>query len=281
LESRFRYGLLGSGAVSGSLIGRMPSATRELGPVSAASYRVASRIANKLRAGYPVRKADELNCVSVVLVHSPPDHMKSLLRLLDTADIEWTGKALVFCDCFVEREVRHCFQARGASTAVARQFGSPARLIVEAEAGSVETGRNAALQAIHRIARELGISAVEISPGSADLFDAAVTLAGAALTPLIDRTAALLREAGVRDVEAVRIASSLFEQTARDYLHSGKQSWTWYVRKPSAARLRAQISAAGPRLDAILRQLLLFGFDTFHKHREVSAALTPGSSEAD
>lgn len=249
---------------------------RDLGPVSAVSYRVASRIANTLRGGYAVRNANELQCVPRLLIHSPPDSMESLLGMLGTAEIDWTGKVLVFCDCFVDRDVRQGFQSRGASTAVARQFGSSRRLIVEAEAG-----RNAASQAAHRIARELHMNSVEISSGSADLFDAAVTLGGAGLTPLIDRAAGLLREAGIRDVEAARMASSLFEQTARDYIHSGKQSWAWYVRKPPTARLIAQIAAAGPHLGAILRQLLLFGFDTFHKHRDVSTSLTTGSPEAD
>jgi hypothetical protein len=266
LESRFKYGVLGAGAVSASLIGRLPSKTRELGPVSAVSYRVASRIANTLRAGYPVRKADELDAVPAVLFHSPPELVERLLEILEKAQIDWTGKALVFCDCFVGDAVRRRFEARGASTAVARQFISPGRIIVEGNDG-------AGLHAVHRIARELRMKSVEIAPGSADLFDAAVTLGSAAITPLIDRAAALLRDAGIRDTEAVRIASSVFEQTARDYAHSGQQSWVWYVRKPLPASLQAQIAAAGPHLEPVMRQLLLFGFETFQKHQEVGREL--------
>jgi len=260
---------MGAGAVGASLIGLLPSKTREVGPVSAVSYRVASRTANTLRAGYPVRTADELNGVPCVLFHAPPEHVEILLGLLEKAEIDWTGKALVFCDCIVDRAAGQRFQAKGASTAVVRQFGIPGRIIVEGFDGP-------ALQAVHRIARELKMKAVEISPGSADLFDAAMTLGSAAVTPLIDQAAALLREAGVRDIESARIASSLFEQTARDYAHSGKQSWTWYVRQPLVERLRAQIGIAGPHLEPLLRQLLLFGFETFHKHRDVAAELAPG-----
>ena len=51
LGFRFKYGVLGAGAVAKSLIGRLPAKTRDLGPVSAVSFRVASRIANTLRAG--------------------------------------------------------------------------------------------------------------------------------------------------------------------------------------------------------------------------------------
>ena len=129
----------------------------------------------------------------------------------------------------------------------------------------MEVFDGATLQFVHRMGREMRMKAVEILPGSADLFDAAMTLGSAAITPLIDQAAALLREAGIRDIEAARIASSLFEQTARDYAHSGKQSWAWYVRKPTAASLEAQIAATGPHLEPVFRQLLLFGFETFHK----------------
>jgi hypothetical protein len=260
--------VLGAGAVSASLIGRLPSKTRDMGPVSAVSYRVASRIANTLRAGYPVRTADKLGEAHAVLFHSPPENLETLLGLLERAEIDWTGKALVFCDCVPDHAVTQRFQRKGASTAVAREFGIPGRLVVEGNDG-------AGLRAARRIARELRIKAVEISPDSADLFDAAVTLGSAAISPLIDRAAALLRRAGIGDPEAARIASSLFEQTAREYAHSGKQSWAWYVRKPTEVRLEAEIASAGPELGPILRQLVLFGFDTFHKHGEVGEESDP------
>jgi hypothetical protein len=267
MESRYKFGVLGAGAVSASLIGLLPSKTREVGPVSALSYRVASRIANMLRAGYPVRKADELNGVPNVLFHAPPERTAPLLKMFEKAEIDWTGKVLVFCDCVVEQAVRRRFQAKGASTAVVRQVGIQGRLIVEADHGS------AALHAVHRIARELRLKPVRIAPGSEDLFDAAVALGGAATTPLIDAVAALLCGTGMRHIEAVRIAALLFERTAHDYAHTGKQSWAWYVRSPSVASLKAQIATVGPHLGPLLRQLLLFGFEALDKHREVGAAL--------
>jgi hypothetical protein len=264
---------MGAGAVGASLIGLLPSKSRELGPVCAVSYRVASRTANTLRAGYPVRTVNELHSVPCVLFHSPPEHMTSLLGILEEAGIEWAGKSIVFCDCVVSRVVRQRFQSKGASTTVARQCGIPGRLIVEGHDG-------AALQTVHRIARELRWKAVQILPGSADLFDAAVTLSGAAITPLIDQAAALLRHAGIRDVEAARMASALFERTALDYAHSGKQSWAWYARKPQLEGLRSQLAAAGPHLEPVLRQLLQFSFETFRKHREFGAELPRTNSEA-
>jgi hypothetical protein len=265
---------MGAGAVSASLIGQLPSKVREIGPVAAVSYRVASRIANTLRAGHAVRTADELNGVPCVLFHSPSDQAASLIGILEAAAIDWTGKSLIFCDCAVPYSIRQRFKARGASVAVAREFGIPKSILVEAE-----KGRDTAVRTVLRVVRQLHRKAIEISPDFADTFDAAVTLGTATITSLIDRTAGLFREAGIRDTEAARLAASLFEQTARDYAHSGKQSWQWYVRKPRMDALRAQLEAAGQQLEPVLRQLLLFSFETFQKHPEAASELQPQSSE--
>jgi hypothetical protein len=265
LEPRFKYGVLGAGAVGKSLIGKLLASARELGPVSSVSFRVASRIANTLRAGYPVRIAHELNDAAVILFHASPDQALILVAMLEKAEIQWAGRSLIFCDTDDVPAARAHFEAVGASIAVARQFGIPGHIAVE--------GKGAALHAAHRIAQSLKLKAVEILPGATALFDAAVTLGHGAITPLIDWTASMLRDAGVRDAEAARIAAALFMQTASDYAHSGKQSWAWHMRGPDVDRIEAQVAAAGERLRPVLRRLLLFGFDTFDKHPEIDAAL--------
>jgi predicted short-subunit dehydrogenase-like oxidoreductase (DUF2520 family) len=255
LESKHKYGVLGAGAVRTSLIGRLPKRACAIGPVCSTSYRVASRIANSVGAGYPVRSAAELRVVRAVLVSMPPEHLEGAVALLRNAAIDWRGKALIFCDCAPDPESRREFGEKGASTAVAREFGT--RLIAEGE-------DRAALRAVQGLARELGLKPVEISKGAGGMFGAAVLLGSAAITPLIDRAAELLRAAGIRDGEASRMAASLFAQTARDYAHSGRQSWAWYARGPDAARLEAQALR-----EPILRDLVLYGLERFGKHEEL------------
>jgi hypothetical protein len=267
-----KYGVIGAGAVSRSLIGQLPGKARDLGPVSAVSYRVASRVANTLRAGYPVRTAKELNDASTILFHAPADQFNCVLTLLDEAEIQWAGRALVFCDCEVPAGAVRCFQAKGASTASVRHFGIPGLLAVD--------GSGAALTTVHRIARAAKMKALQIAAGSSDAFDAAITFGNAAMTPLIDCAAVLLRDAGIRDIEATRVAAALFEQTARDYARSGKQSWAWHMRKPELSRMEAQIAAAGPRLGPLLRRLLWFGLASFDKHAEVAAMLGETDTES-
>jgi hypothetical protein len=267
-SQRKKFGVIGAGAVSKSLIGCLQEMPHELGPVAAVSYRVASRIANTLRAGYPVRNAVELAAAACVLFHAPPEQMEGVLTVLEAADIQWMGRALVFCDCDVPQQARNRLQARGASTATVRKFGIPGLLAVD--------GSGLALRSVQRIARLSKMKALQLAQESRNAFDAAITLANAAITPLIDGAAGLLRKAGVRDVEAAQVAAALFEQTARDYAHSGKQSWIWYMRKPGVLRIEAQIAAAGTQMEPMLRGLLLFGLDSFEKHEDLAAVLREG-----
>jgi hypothetical protein len=218
---------------------------------------------------------DELTRTPVVLFHSPEDQFAGLFSMLAGARVDWRGKVLVFCDCFVPQDKWAQMKTKGASVAVARNFGMPGRILVEADRGK-QAKSTAASRAVYRLCRELGDKPVSIPASASDLFDAAVTLASGAVTPLIDHAASLLRQAGLRDMEAVRVASSIFEQTARDYAHSGRQSWVWHVRSPDHERLREQLAAAGPELQGILRQLLLEGFERFRRHRETAVHLAPG-----
>ena len=263
--SRAEYGVIGAGALGKSLIGQLPRKSLQIGPVAGASFRVASRMANSLRAGHAARNADELDVMPAILFHAPANQVCAIAGLLETAKIDWTGKALVFCDCKPSCALRKRFQLRGADTAVVRQFGIAGSIMVE--------GTASALACAHGIAVSLRLKAIEIKPGTGDVFNAAVTLATSALTPLVNRAASLLRGSGMRDQEAVRMATALFEQTIQAYGHSGRQSWAWHIREPEGPQLEAEIAAVPKPFRELFRSLILSGLDDFEKHPEVARAL--------
>jgi hypothetical protein len=259
------YGVIGAGALSKSLIGQLPRKARQIGPVAGVSFRVASRMTNSLRAGYAARDADELDGTPVILFHAPAVQVRAIAELLERAHIDWKDKPLIFCDCEAPVALVNRFRALGASTAVARQFGISGTIMVE--------GTAPALACAHRIASELRLRSIEIAPGASDVFAAALTLATAALTPLVNRATSLMRACGLRDQEAVRMATALFEQTIQEYGHSGKQSWVWHVREPESEQIGAEITAVGEPFRNLFRQLILAGFDDFEKHAEVAREL--------
>jgi hypothetical protein len=263
--SQAEFGVIAAGALSKSLIGQLPGKSRQIGPVAGASFRVASRMRNSLRAGHAARSADELNESPAILFHAPDDQVSALADLLEAARIEWKDKPLIFCDCEVSGPLIERFRTRGASTAIARQFGVAGTIIVE--------GTAPALTYALRIASELRLRALEIAPGASDLFAATLTLATSALTPLIHRAAGLLRSAGLRDKDAVSVATALFAQTIQEYGHSGRQSWVWHVREPGAEEIEAEITAVDESFRGLFRELLLRGFEDFEKHPQVAARL--------
>jgi hypothetical protein len=263
-EFQPEYGLIGAGTVNASLIARLPRNGRSLGSVAAVSFRVASRIVNSLGAGTPVRSADELDASRVILFHSSPEQFQTLLDALSAAEVKWPGKLLIFCDCHAEASAAESFRNRGASVASLRGCAMPARMIVE--------GNGAALALAHRMAKDLGSKTIEITPDSAPAFDAVMTLGCGALTPLIDYATGLLRQCGVRDAEAPKLAAALFEQTARDYSRTGRQSWAWYQRPPVPADIVAQVGAAGEPLRELLGRMILFGMEESGRHRETTRA---------
>ena len=272
-EFQLKYGVLGAGAVGKSLIGALPRKTFEIGPVAAVSYRVASRIANVLRAGYSVRSVTELNAAPVILFHSPPEQQANLLELLDTAGIQWKGKALIFCDSEVDIHSMQRFEAKGAGTGLIRSFGIPGSVAV--------AGRAAALVEVRRIARAARMKPIEIAPAALCLFDSALMLCNIALTPLIDSAVSFACRSGVRRNAATRAVCALIEQTVREYAHSGKQSWPWCTRRPESARIEVQVQAAGTEVGPILRKLILLGFESFDRHPDIAHALRNGADVQD
>ena len=209
--------------------------------------------------------------VPCVLFHAPPDQVarpagNNWKRLRSTG----AGKALVFCDCVVDPGIRQRFRARAASTAVARQFGIPGGIIVEADREA--SGRNdPALRTVQSIARELRMKVFAITPGSENLFEAAMTLGSAALTPLIDGAATLLRGAGFgisrRRNSPLRCSNGLRAIT----LVPENRAGSGISEEPVAGSLDAQIIAAGPRLEPYCANWSGSSLESFGKHTEVAA----------
>jgi hypothetical protein len=259
LEFQPEYGLIAAGAVNSSFIGRLPGKARALGPVVGVSYRVASRIANSLRAGRAARLVEELNDFRLILFHSCPAQHDTLIGMLKDADIQWQGKSLLFCDS--EATGAEPFLDAGASVSRLRNCAFPGRMLLQ--------GSNPSLAAGHRLVRDLKLKAIEVDADSEAVLDAAITLATGALTPLIEHTAGLLRQCGLRDGESLRLAAQLFEKTTKEYAHSGRQSWAWFSQEPDAERLLDQLNAVGSDLRPVLGELILSGLRELNRHPEV------------
>ena len=191
-----QYGLLGAGAVSRSFISRLPRKAEEIGPVCALSYRVASRIANSLRAGVASKNVAELDGVPTILLCSNVQSLERLLLLLAGGKIDWPGKRVLLCDTVCDAlfgmgdgsSVFRRFRDAGASLASMCQMELPGRYLLQGDGEATKDAR--------AIVRKLEGRAIQLPPNRAALFQAGMTMGTALLTPLVDRAAAMLPISG-------------------------------------------------------------------------------------
>ena len=226
------YGLIGAGAVSRSFLFRLPDKARELGPIASTSSRVASRIANSLRAGTAAKSAHELARVPVVLFCSNAVSAGKLVEILLAANLNWAGRSIVLCDTDISLAP---LRKQGAAVASISEIGIPGRFAVQGDAEAVKAART--------IVRKLAGRAIVLESDGIELFHAGLTMGTALVTPLLDRLAQVFRKAGVRDKTAMELASAIVEKTAKSFGHSGRQSWLWHLQEPDPAKLSAEEAA--------------------------------------
>src|SRR5258708_39497996 len=89
--------LTGAGKLTDSPLSRFYWLSDRLGPVKSSSYRLASRIANYLRAGHPVKTVEEFQDSDLILLCVPKRILSHIVDELASSEIDFHGKALVLC----------------------------------------------------------------------------------------------------------------------------------------------------------------------------------------
>lgn len=211
--------LVGGGKVSQSFVASLPALATKLGPVKALSYRVASRVSNALRAGYPVREYQELDGCRTILVWVPESQLRSTLNGLIEAPLSWRGKSLILCGSWRGSGALAAFTQRGAACASLMPIsaGSAGAFLAE--------GAREAPQRIRELVGGPAGRVLEISPAAKPLFLAGLTLARDAPVPLLVAAAASLRAAGVSTAQALSILGAAVDQSARAYAKAGRKAW--------------------------------------------------------
>src|SRR5271170_1679957 len=108
-------GLISTGSLTDSPLTRFWWLSERLGPVKSASYRVASRIANMLQAGHPVKDYAQFKSCDLILVCVPEETVSQTVHEMASAGISWRGKAVVLCSTWLDSGELHELGARGAS----------------------------------------------------------------------------------------------------------------------------------------------------------------------
>lgn len=237
--------LVGAGPVSLSFLARIPGLRDELGPVKGPIFRVASRLANTLRAGYAVKTWEELEPCTLVLIAVPEARLPATIRELAGSPLDWRRKSAVLCGTERDSTELAPLAARGASTASLDEIGGfeGLRFVVE--------GDRAAVREVRRLVERGGAKVHVIRTSGKALYTAGVSFSTSLLTPLLEASVECLRRAGLISATAEAVAGALMHRSLRSYLKAGKRRWSGPPGQGSTAeieRARDALARADPRI---------------------------------
>jgi len=227
--------LVAAGRLRDYSVLELRSVRAQLGPVQSASLRQASRIANTIRAGYPVRHVEEFAQSHVILICVPDAKLPRVVSSLADSNLHWTQTAVLVSEGSRGTEALAELAQLGAQTASLTSLNGAdkPRFLVE--------GDRFAVRAARMLVEEGGGRIVEVERGSHGVCAASAAFASWLCQPLMDASAECLRHAGLTPCGAGAIVERAVSRSLRAYLKGGRRAY----RAPSTLEER----------QAFLRQL--------------------------
>ncbi len=238
-------GLIGTGSLTDSPLTRFWWLPERLGPVKSASYRVASRIANMLQAGHPVKDYAEFESCDLILVCVPEETVPEVVSEMALAPISWRGKAVVLCSTWLDSGELQGLAARGASVgSISPIHGfDDERYLVEGDPLAIRQSKSLVEYRDRR--------AIAIERPLKPFYLAALTCTGTLLFALLHVASESLQRARIPPGLSATLLERQLTRTLRSFLKGGRRAYPTPRELPR--QLRA-LSAANPELSHYLEQ---------------------------
>jgi predicted short-subunit dehydrogenase-like oxidoreductase (DUF2520 family) len=224
-------GMIGAGGVNRSFLARMPIVLGRMGPVKAASFRVARRIANTLRSGHAVTNYAAMAPCDLIWIAVPDSGIDRVSRELAAAT-PLAGKIAILCGSTRDSCWPGPLLAGGARVATLNCVEESGERLFVAE------GDPTAMRELRRVIAAENRKMIELRAASKSLYLSGIHLATHLLLPWIAASVESLRDAGLSRVEATHVANALGSRALRAYAKAGAKAWS-----PAAAG-RLQLSIA-------------------------------------
>jgi predicted short-subunit dehydrogenase-like oxidoreductase (DUF2520 family) len=222
-----RVALVAAGEITRSLLAYLPALIAQLGPVKAPTLRVASRIANTLRAGHPVADYVEFEAIAMVLISLPDEIAGQEILSMRSAEVSWSGKTVILCSQELGLEALEPLASAGALTASLSLIGG------ERDWFLLEGNK-----VVERQVRPLlppGGRLTVILPSTKAEYLTAMNCMGTSLMPVLITASAALRKAGFDTADAAAILEWQTGRTIRSYLKFGKKAGREYEARTAGA----------------------------------------------
>jgi predicted short-subunit dehydrogenase-like oxidoreductase (DUF2520 family) len=222
IRARLRHsrtaGLISSGGVAQLFLARLPSLLSTIGPVKAASLRVARRISNTLRAGHAVEHYSDLERCQLIWIAVPDATVDRVSRDLG-ASLSIPGRMFVLCGSNLDslRAVR--LQAAGSRVATLNAMDRDARTLIA-------EGHPHVLRELKHLLAADKRKLIELRSSAKSLYLAGVQLAERLALPWISAALESFRAAGFTRAEAAEAVALMNSRAVRAYGKAGKKAWT-------------------------------------------------------
>jgi hypothetical protein len=223
--------LIGAGKLTDSSLSRFYWLSDRLGPVKSSSFRLASRIANQLRAGHPVKDYEEFQSSELILVCVPEPMLSKVLDDLASAPIDFKGKAVVLSSLWHDSSELHEFSARGAAV------GSICLIPGFDDLRYLVEGDGPAVLRCRRLVEHRDRRAVTIQRSLKPFYLAALACTGSVLFSVLMAADQALRLAGVPSADSSIILEKQVFRTLRSFVRAGRKAL------PASRELSGQVRA--------------------------------------
>ncbi len=216
-----RTALVGVGPVSVSWVAKLPGLRENLDFVKSGSLRVASRIANSIRAGAAVDTYEDLRKAELILVSVPEPDLPNTLRDMKAAALRWDNVSLVLCGKQFGTQDLLPFREIGATV------GSLDLMDGFDEKRFLFEGDRGALLRLRRLVEEEGTAKiVELEERRRAVYEAGLTFANGMTFQMIAAAVEAMRSAGLKDKHAEIAVENAVVRALRGYMSGGRRGWS-------------------------------------------------------
>jgi len=209
--------LLCAGSFTESAIPRFRGLAARLGPVKAASLRLASRFSNVLRAGHPVNNYDEFPDCQLVIITVPDREAAAAIGELVQTGMDWNGKSVVLLSDQLESSELAALAELGAATAtLCAAAGFDGRLLIA-------EGDKMAIRQIRPLIEGGRAKLLSLPAGQKKFYLAAGVCTGPLLASLLVCTSECLKYAGFAPSDAATILQVQVDKMTRSFAAGGSR----------------------------------------------------------
>ncbi len=231
-------GLIASGQVAKPYVSLLTSLPGRLGPVKAQAPRVASRIVNRLRAGYPVSRYEDLDPAGLIVLCVEDSAL--LLRIaaeMAESEAGWNNRSIVLFHPVVESGELNALAARGARLASlwAPEENDRSEYLAEGDR-----------QAIREFRQALGAPKQNVRvlrKGGKLLYLAGIGFASSLVTPLASGAVECFRAAGLNPPVSFSTLEHTIQRSLRSFRKAGKKGWAGPLADAANTNVRGQLEA--------------------------------------